>query len=165
MKKVVGIFFISVLLVSCSKEESAVSQQSTVSENKTVSEKPAISQAEVVPASQADFDFSKIALGGKLYKQNCAECHGASAEGTPDWRKRKPDGKLKPPPLNGSGHAWHHSKKLLLSIIAKGSIDKGGDMPSWEGKLSRQEMDAILTWIQSKWPEEIYTNWLEINKR
>ncbi len=163
MKKMLFIFAISFVLVSCSKEEpsKSVTSESTA----VIAVKPVTTNVTPLPASQADFDFSKMALGGKLFKQNCATCHGDNAEGTPDWRKRNPDGTLKPPPLNGTAHTWHHSKELLMSIITTGTVNQGGNMPAWGDKLSQQEIDAILTWVQSKWPEEIYTSWLEINQR
>ncbi len=162
MKKILFVFLISFVLASCSKEEATTSTQSA---NTVASAKPAETRVAAAPASQADFDFTKIASGGKLFKQNCAICHGASAEGNPDWRKRKPDGQLNPPPLNGTGHAWHHSKKVLMTIIATGTVSQGGGMPAWGKKLSQQEIDAVVTWVQSKWSEKTYADWLEINKR
>jgi len=148
-------------LASCSKQDAADTAQMQ-SENLSATTESTTSR---VIKLQADFDFATVVLGGKLYKKHCQTCHGTNAQGTPDWRKRKPDGKLKPPPLNGTGHTWHHSKALLISIITNGTINQGGDMPAWKDKLSPQEMEAILTWVQSKWREETYTNWLEINKR
>ncbi len=165
MKKLLFILFASFALASCSKEEPVKVKQPTTAENTAVSVKPVVTSVAPVPASQADFDFTKITLGGRLFKENCATCHGDNAEGTPDWRKRNPDGTLKPPPLNGTAHTWHHSKQLLMSIITTGTANMGGSMPAWGDKLTQQEIDAILTWVQSKWPEEIYTNWLEINRR
>ncbi len=165
MKKMLFVLFISFVLVSCSKEEPSKGKQPAASADTAVSVKPVVTNMAPVPASQADFDFTKIALGGKLFKENCAACHGNNAEGTPDWRKRNPDGTLKPPPLDGTAHTWHHPKELLMSIITTGTANMGGNMPAWGDKLSQQEIDAILTWVQSKWPEEIYTNWLEINRR
>ncbi len=166
MKNIIFIISVIAIVSACSKEQSDTSQQATANStvSKTTANVAAIKTYDM-PASQADFEFARVARGGKLYKENCAKCHGANAEGTPDWRVRKPDGKLKPPPLNGTGHAWHHSKALLMSIITEGSIGKGGDMPAWGKKLTQDEIDAVLTWVQSKWPEEIYKNWLEINRR
>ena len=146
------ILSMALVLASCSKQESTNSEQ-----KKAVTISP--------PASQADFDIATVALGGKVYNKNCASCHGIKAEGNLNWRKRKPDGKLLPPPLNGSGHTWHHAKSLLVSIISKGTVIQGGEMPAWENKLSPQEIDAVILWAQSKWPKETYKNWLEINNR
>ena len=152
MLNILLILSMALILISCSKQDSTNSES-----------KKAVTIT--LPASQADFDIATVALGGKLYNKNCATCHGIKAEGNPDWRKRKPDGKLLPPPLNGSGHTWHHSKALLVSIISNGTVIQGGEMPAWGDKLSAQEIDAVILWAQSKWPEEIYKSWLEVTKR
>lgn len=163
MKLILFVLLTGLLLASCSKEQAPTSAKTpAASPVEAIASTPVDMSA---PASQAEFDLATIALGGKLYKQNCAVCHGTKAEGTPDWRVRNPDGKLKPPPLNGTAHTWHHSKALLLSIITEGTASQGGDMPAWGDKLSQQEMAAILTWLQSKWPKDIYESWLEINSR
>jgi len=152
MGNILLILSMALVLVSCSKQESTNSEQ-----------KKAVTIS--LPASQADFDIATVALGGKVYNKNCASCHGENAEGNPNWRKRKPDGKLLPPPLNGSGHTWHHAKSLLISIITKGTEIQGGEMPAWENKLSPQEIEAVILWLQSKWSKETYKSWLEINNR
>lgn len=151
MKTVILICILSLGIAACSKQDNEKSGNVNVTTT--------------TPATQSDFDPATVVLGGKLYAKNCASCHGVKAEGTPNWRKRKPDGKLLPPPLNGSGHTWHHPKKLLVSIITNGTIIQGGEMPAWGDKLSAQEIDAIILWAQSKWPAEIYKSWLEVTSR
>jgi len=155
MNKIAYVLLAGLVLSSCSKNDGADEQASS---------SKAVNKVQVAQA-QSEFEPATVKQGEILYKENCAKCHGASGEGSVNWRKRKPDGKLLPPPLNGSGHTWHHSKLLLMSIIANGSINQGGDMPAWGEKLSSQEIDAVLTWVQSIWPEEVYKNWLEINQR
>lgn len=152
MKNLVFILVLSFSLVSCSKQDATVSEAEKTKQS-------------TVAASQADFDIATVVLGGKLYAKNCASCHGDKGEGSPNWRKRKPDGKLLPPPLNGSGHTWHHPQALLVSIITNGTVIQGGEMPAWGDKLSTQEIEAVILWAQSKWPEEIYKSWLEVTKR
>ena len=151
MKYVILICMLSLTIVSCSKQDNTKSEK--------------VKATETTPVMQADFDPATVASGGKLYAKNCARCHGVNAEGSPSWRKRKPDGKLLPPPLNGSGHTWHHPKELLVSIITNGTVIQGGEMPAWGEKLSTQEIEAILLWAQSKWPTEIYKSWLEVTTR
>ena len=155
MRKIIYVVLAGLAVSSCSKNDGADEQASS---------NVAVSKIQVAQV-QSEFDPATVKQGEMLYKENCAICHGDSGEGSVNWRKRKPDGKLLPPPLNGSGHTWHHSKALLMSIIANGSINQGGDMPAWGDKLSSQEIDAVLTWVQSIWPEDIYKNWLEINQR
>lgn len=170
MKHIFLILLASFTLVSCSKDDkSAASQAENTALNSTAesTQNAAVleSSVETTPATQADFDFTTLVLGGQVYQKNCAACHGKEAEGQPDWRKRKPDGRLKPPPLDGTGHMWHHSKDLLLFIIKNGTMSKGGDMPAWGDKLTFKEREAAFYWLQSKWPKDVYESWLEINKR
>ncbi len=108
-------------------------------------------------------DKQQVARGGKLFAANCARCHGANAEGAPNWRKRGPDGKYPAPPLNGTGHAWHHSEKVLIYTILNGTINMGGSMPAWKSKLSVQDARDIIAWFQAKWPDDIYMAWMNRN--
>lgn len=97
--------------------------------------------------------------GQRLYQLNCAECHGRQGEGAKNWRTPDKNGKNQPPPLNGTGHTWHHSPKALMRVINNGTGKIGGNMPAWKDKLSKSEIKLILTWITSQWSDEIYTAW------
>ena len=112
--------------------------------------------AESVPR---DFDFLQMKRGGVLYQQNCARCHGKQAEGTANWRQPGKDGKLPPPPLNGSAHTWHHPGTVLVDVIKNGTQRIGGNMPAWRDKLTEQQIQDIIVWFQAKWPDEIYAAW------
>lgn len=102
----------------------------------------------------------QIERGHQLFRQNCAACHGANAQGAPNWSRPGPDDQYPPPPLNGTGHAWHHPKRALLSTIQNGTIRLGGNMPAWKEKLSIQDSEDIIAWLQSLWPDELYAAWL-----
>jgi len=117
------------------------------------------------PAIQRTSDPVQIANGASLYKQHCAVCHGQSAEGARQWRQRDAEGFYPPPPLNGTGHAWHHSIPLLKQIIMDGSPQGEGRMPAWRGKLTEQEADAVIAWFQSLWPDRVYAAWFEMQQR
>ncbi len=104
----------------------------------------------------------QVALGAQVYKENCAGCHGAKAEATPQWIRPDADGFYPPPPLNGTAHAWHHPFPMLKKTIAEGS---GGRMPAWQGKLSEQEIEAVIAWFQSLWPDRGYQLWQQRHKR
>lgn len=101
----------------------------------------------------------QVSTGAALYRENCASCHKENAEGTLEWKKRDANGKLPPPPLNGTAHAWHHSLDGLRTVVRRGGIPIGGSMPGFAEKLSQDEIDAILAWVQSHWSDEIYTIW------
>ena len=81
-------------------------------------------------------DAKLVARGGEIYKANCVACHGANAEGAPNWSKKGADGKFPPPPLDASGHGWHHPKSALVQTIREGTLKLGGGMPAWKDKLS-----------------------------
>ena len=102
----------------------------------------------------------QVETGAALYTQNCASCHKPMAEGTPDWRIRDANGKLPPPPLNGTAHTWHHPLDVLRQVVRRGGIPIGGSMPAFADKLSPQEIDSILAWVQSLWSNEIYSMWV-----
>ena len=105
----------------------------------------------------------QLALGAQVFARNCAECHGSNAEGTvADWRERLDDGSFPPPPLNGSAHAWHHPREVLLTVINNGGIALGGKMPAFESVLSEEEKLAAIAYFQDFWSDEIYANWMEM---
>ncbi len=110
-------------------------------------------------------DFAQVSRGGKLYQQYCAECHGTSGEGAPNWRQRDADGLFPPPPLNGTGHAWHHPKAMLHYVIANGSPGGQGRMPAWKDKLSPEQINDIIAWFMSRWPDEVYQAWYRMDQR
>jgi mono/diheme cytochrome c family protein len=104
--------------------------------------------------------------GFDLYQRHCQARHGRQAEGAPDWRQRMPDNSYPPPPLNGSGHAWHHSlEKLRLLILDGGqAVDIEGavtTMPPWRDRLSDTDVAALIAWFQSLWPDPVYAIWYE----
>lgn len=104
-------------------------------------------------------DPEKIKRGEVVYRKNCASCHGLNGEATPGWRNPGADGKFPPPPLDGSAHAWHHSTETLEEMIRKGSPGGAGAMPAWDGKLTNQEIDDVIVWIKSIWPDDVYDVW------
>lgn len=111
----------------------------------------------VTPARSQD--LAQVARGERIYEANCRACHGARGQATPDWRQRGPDGKFPPPPLDGSAHAWHHPTWQLRAVIEEGSPPGQGNMPAWKGKLSDREIDDVIAYVKSLWPDEIYARW------
>lgn len=114
---------------------------------------------------QPSADSHQVRRGAQIFEQNCAVCHGERAQGAENWQQRNEKGRFPPPPLNGTAHAWHHPYAQLRDIIENGTGEQGGDMPAWEDTLSDEEIDAVIAWFQSLWPEEVYEAWLEIDNR
>ena len=127
--------------------------------------KPVAEMVETQTVYPRNKDVTQIARGGKLYQQNCAECHGQNGEGAPNWHIQGPDGKYPPPALNGTAHAWHHPMPALKRTIREGTLAIGGNMPAWKDKMSEQEIEDVIAWFQSKWPEELYQAWARNNER
>ena len=82
-----------------------------------------------------------LALGGRVYSENCASCHGIMGEG---------HGEIKvAPALDASEHAWHHADGQLQRLIANG----GQQMPPFGEKLSDDEIIAVIRYFQTWWTE------------
>ncbi len=75
-----------------------------------------------------EIDQAAAADGEMLYQANCAVCHGADLAGAPDWKVPDENGQYKPPPMDSSGHTWHHSDQLLTDIVLNGSPDEKSAM-------------------------------------
>ncbi len=101
----------------------------------------------------------QVVSGAELFKVNCAICHGFHAQGAKDWQKSGADGKFPAPPLNSTGHGWHHPLPILFSVIKNGSPGGQGNMPAWRDKLTESQILNAVAWFQSLWPEEIYQAW------
>jgi mono/diheme cytochrome c family protein len=110
------------------------------------------------PAINPD-DPSQVAMGREIYAAHCAMCHGVNLEGQPDWMTRKPNGRLPAPPHDASGHTWHHPNRQLMLITKKGlsAVVPGyqSDMPAFEGILTDEQIAAVLSFIQTSWPQDI----------
>jgi len=101
------------------------------------------------------------ARGEGLFGRYCARCHGAEAQGAANWHQRDAQGKFLPPPLNGTGHAWHHPRKLLVTTVQQGTADRGGGMPAFGEALEEADINRILDWLVSRWPAPIRERWLK----
>jgi mono/diheme cytochrome c family protein len=105
---------------------------------------------------------SKIMIErGKIaYQNNCVSCHMINLVGAENWKDVDEDGHRKAPPLNGTGHTWHHDDKTLHAIIKYGLAklvkNYEGKMMGFGEKLSDKEIDSVLAYIKSFWPEKEY---------
>lgn len=115
-------------------------------------------------------DREKVALGARIYTENCASCHGAELEGQADWRRRRADGRLPAPPHDTSGHTWHHPDAQLFAITKYGPAALAGgdyesDMPAYAGVLSDEEIWAVLSYIKSRWPQQVQDRHDQISRQ
>ncbi len=85
-----------------------------------------------------------VAAGGRLFKQNCASCHGDEADG----RGPAATG-LEPPPANFRSGAVlaQHSDAYLYFRVSTGKA--GTAMPSFHGALGETERWQVVTYLRS----------------
>ena len=106
------------------------------------------------------YSEQQVENGSTIFENNCSECHGAHAEGrVANWKQKLKDGSFPPPPLDGSAHAWHHPRTVLLEVINGGGLDYGGKMPAFRDVLESDEKLAAIAYFQSFWDDETYHQW------
>jgi len=98
-------------------------------------------------------------LGRSVYAKHCASCHGARAEGAPDWEQPDAQGELPAPPHDAAGHTWKHSDAMLYRIVMRGWRDPFNKterltMPGFAGILSPEEVRAVITYLKTLWTPE-----------
>ncbi len=92
---------------------------------------------------------AKAGKGKALFETNCASCHGANGAGGVKMGSAN-SADLRAPGLEKT---YHKKNALLRRAILDGKDEKGGSldtaMPRWRGKLSVQEVDAIIAFLET----------------
>lgn len=117
------------------------------------------SPSATAPDSLPALDQGQVTRGRQVFLANCAACHGANAQGAPNWRQPDAQGNLPPPPHDDSGHTWRHGDADLTEIILNGLRDpfnKSQDltMPPFKGRLSDEEIADVIAYFKSLWSPE-----------
>ena len=109
-----------------------------------------------------------IAIGKIIYENNCVSCHQVNLVGAENWKDLDEDGHRKAPPLNGAGHTWHHDDATLHNIIKYGLAklvkNYEGKMLGFEDNLKDKNIDSVLSYIKSFWPDDVYQQQINLNK-
>ena len=145
------IVLLAMVLGACGQSED--SQPSVVTKN------PGVTGSLSQPPPAPWYTTAQVTEGARVFRDNCAQCHGEQGEGATNWRQVGAEGKYPPPPLNGTGHGWHHPLRILFTVIKNGSPGGQGNMPAWNSSLSDEEILSAIAWFQSHWPDEIYAAW------
>ena len=110
--------------------------------------------------SERWYSKQQVENGSTIFEENCSDCHGAQAGGkVANWKQKLQDGSFPPPPLDGSAHAWHHSRSVLLGVINDGGLEYGGKMPAFKDVLEKEEKLAAIAYFQDFWDDETYRQW------
>lgn len=100
----------------------------------------------------------ELTQGQEVYEEHCEDCHGIKAIGEDP---QKPQGGFTSenehiaPALNGTGHTYHHPHVYLFQQIKNRKINKSSPMPPFSDTLSDDEINAVIAYLQSLWPEDI----------
>ncbi len=114
---------------------------------------------ETLPVPVPTLDLREVNEGRKIYQVYCASCHGANAEGAPNWKTPDAEFNFPAPPHDDRGHTWHHSDKLLTEIIRDGLTDAlKPDAPKrmqpFGNQLSDAQIRAVLVYFKSLWSRD-----------
>ena len=111
-------------------------------------------------SSNSTLDDELIEQGRAVYARDCEVCHGDARTGA--------GATVNSPPHGRTGHTWHHADGQLKAIILGTMEYEGKTMPSFEGKITDEELDAVLEYMkagwdgeQRAWQAEASKNWLE----
>lgn len=106
-----------------------------------------------MPAPAPENKFSKpdpklVQAGQAIYIDNCSACHRSNGEGTPGTF----------PPLKGDATVQDHDPTTIIRVILDGAHAVATDarptplsMPSFNWKLSNEEIAAVASFIRSAW--------------
>ena len=122
---------------------------------------PAVASQSEVANGGRHFDPARIARGAQLFKEHCTQCHGPRGQGHPDWATPSDGSFAAAPPLDGTGNDWKRTRVELVNTIKNGVQRKDGTevMPRWQGRLDNQDVDDVVSWLQSLWAPEVYDKW------
>ncbi|WP_287093812.1 c-type cytochrome [Mesorhizobium sp.] len=115
-------------------------------------------------------DARVIARGEAVYVAHCASCHGRNLEGQTGWKAQDKDGFLPAPPHDENGHTWHHPDTLLFRITKLGVAEAANlkdyktRMPAFGGLLTDADIIAALSYIKSRWPDDMRRRHDELNR-
>jgi mono/diheme cytochrome c family protein len=108
---------------------------------------PYISSHNPLPGTRETVD-----RGANVYAQNCASCHGTTGRGDGEAGRN-----LSPPPGN---LAWLSQMPMaqwdpfMYWTVADGGTEFGSAMPAFKDTLSRNDIWAVIAYIQARLPQK-----------
>lgn len=96
---------------------------------------PIFQQYASLPIEEIAQNKEAVAIGQRLFLQNCAQCHGSDAGGSPGF-----------PNLKNKDFSWGGSSQEIFTTIMKG---RNAAMPGWLDALGEQGVTEVATYVLS----------------
>lgn len=111
-----------------------------------------------LPAAEGELSGNSAGDGQGLFTTYCVACHGVNGVGErPDDIYTQDSYGFVAPPLDDTGHAWHHTDDQLITTILEGS-PRNSRMIAWEHVLTEREALSVVTYIKSLWSPFVRDN-------
>jgi mono/diheme cytochrome c family protein len=99
-----------------------------------------------------------VARGEELYVTYCIACHGVNGVGeNPADKYAQNEYGFIAPPMDDTGHAWHHTDEQLIRMILEGS-QRNPRMAAWKHGLTEDDANDLVEYIKSLWSPYIREN-------
>jgi mono/diheme cytochrome c family protein len=96
-------------------------------------------------------DPYRVMEGERIYQAECVTCHGKALQG---------DGARPETALDASRQPWRLSRAELAAVVRQGVPDSAPDdgdeqgMPGFGQRLNERQVESVLTYIESLWPQQ-----------
>ena len=92
--------------------------------------------------------FADIEQGKRIYRENCAPCHGESGKGDGAGARSLP---VRPADHTDAPGMKLRSDAFLRDVIVKGGKAMGlsSFMPAWQGIFKEEEIEDLVSYIRS----------------
>jgi len=97
-------------------------------------------------------DPGAVSMGDRLYQDNCAACHGTTAQGNTV---------VGAPNLTDGDWLYGGDTETILASILEG---RGGVMPGWEGALGRDGVSEVASYVLSLGGVKAPPDWVAAGK-
>jgi mono/diheme cytochrome c family protein len=115
-----------------------------------------IQAAPVQHLANAD-DDPTVERGKRIYRTQCAACHGRNLQGQPLWQLNDEHAAQRAPAHDETGHTWQHSDEAIFEKVKYGRFDAARTdlvsyMPAFRDLLSDADILAVMAFIKRRWP-------------
>ncbi len=104
------------------------------------------------------FASTPVTRGEEIYNTYCVACHGVQGVGeNPEDIYAMDEYGFVAPPMDDTGHAWHHTDEQLIRMTLEGS-PRNPRMAAWKHVLTQEDAEDVVEYIKSLWSPYIREN-------